>query len=265
MDYDKLEVNHLMRRLASFFITLIILIIIKAIIVQLPSMDTLVFKHEGITIAVIASAVISVIIIGLVLIFGQDIAFRVVRIVPSYPEANPLINTLSILISIIIAYNAFNRILVPFLNKINLNWLYPVIFLCIAIFPVYKITSLLFTSSGKITDLFMGERQTAAAADTVVCPSCGSIVPDSKFCSLCGKEMIRQKANSEFCQKCGSNLKPGVKFCADCGFSVAALESPIVENPEVEETVRDTCAQCNTPLEPGDEFCMNCGSKVSAS
>ncbi|OPY55833.1 MAG: Double zinc ribbon [Pelotomaculum sp. PtaU1.Bin035] len=265
MDYDKLEVNYLVRRLAGFFVTLIILIIIKAVITSLPSMDTLVFKQYGITIANIASAVISSIIIGLILIFGQDIAFRVVRIVPSYPEANPLINTVSILISIVIAYMAFNKILSPLFAKINLAWLYPVLFLCIAIFPVYRITALLFTSSGKITDLFIGERRAAASANTVVCPNCGDIVPESKFCSRCGKEMIREKADSVFCQKCGSVLKPGVKFCAKCGTGTASVESPIEESPPVEEAVRCACAQCNTPLEPGDEFCMNCGAKASVS
>lgn len=262
MDYDKLEVNHLVRRLTSFFITIIILIIVNAIITSLPSMDTLVLKKESITIANIASAVISVIIIGLILVFGKDIAFRIVRIVPSYPEANPLINTIAILVSIIIAYRAFNKILMPFLEKIDLTWLYPVLFLCIAIFPIYKITALLFTSSGKITDLFIGERQTAAAADTSVCRNCGEIVSDSKFCSRCGKEMVREKANN-VCQKCGSTLKPGVKFCANCGTSAAAATSaPTAQPPAVAEVQQNVCPQCNTALEPGDEFCLQCGTKV---
>lgn len=264
MIQDKIEVNHLIRRLAGFFITVIILVIINAIITSLPSMDTLVFKKEFISIANIASAVISVIIIGLILIFAQDIAFRVVRIVPSYPEANPLINTLAILVSIIIAYCAFNKILTPFLAKINLTWLYPVLFLCLAIFPVYKITAVLFTSSGKITDLFMGEKQAAAAENTVVCRNCGEIVSDSKFCSRCGKEIVREKASGSFCQKCGSTLKPGVKFCANCGASaLAAPSSAAVQTPAVEEVPQNVCSECNTVLEPGDEFCLNCGTKVN--
>ncbi|MDQ0287733.1 DNA-directed RNA polymerase subunit RPC12/RpoP/uncharacterized protein YacL [Desulfofundulus luciae] len=249
-EVNRVEVLNLMRRLVGFFITLIILIIIKAIVVKLPSMDATVFEH--ISIAGIASAIISIIIIGMVLVFGQDIAVRTARILPAYPEATQLLNTLFILIAIIIAYSAFDGLLVPFLAKIELTWLYPVLFLLIAILPVYRITALLFTSSGKIADLFMGERQAAAAGDTVVCSSCGNRVPDAKFCSHCGKELVRQEVSPITCRQCGAKLNPGTKFCVNCGAAVAP-----------EDAALRICPACNSSVEPGDEFCSNCGTRIS--
>lgn len=249
-EINKMEVSNLVRRLVSFFITLIILIIIKAIVVKLPSMDILVFQH--ISIATIASAVISMIIIGMVLVFGQDVAVRAARILPTYPEANQLLNTIAVLIAIIIAYSAFNRILVPFLAKIDLTWLYPVVFLCIAILPIYRITTMLFTSSGRITDLFLGEKQAVAVADTVVCHNCGSRVPDTKFCNRCGKELMRQGSNTVTCHQCGVKLNPGTKFCVNCAARVAPEAVP-----------ERICPVCNLFVEPGDEFCSNCGTRVS--
>lgn len=249
-ELNKVEVSELVRRLVGFLVSLIILIVIKAIIVNLPAMDVIVFEY--ISIADIASAIISIVIIGMVLTFGQDIAVRTARIFPAYPEIAQLLNTACILIAIIIAYGAFDGLLIPFLARVNLNWLYPVLFLLIAILPIYRITALLFTSSGKITDLFVGEGQTKAAGGTVVCSSCGSQVPDAKFCSYCGKELVPQEASSVACRQCGTKLNPETKFCANCGAAVTA-----------QSAAAGVCPNCNFAVEPGNEFCSNCGTKIS--
>ena len=71
----KEELSELVRRIVSFIITLVILGIINAIVVRLPAMDIEVY--DTITIANIASMIISVIIVAIVVIFGKDIAVRV--------------------------------------------------------------------------------------------------------------------------------------------------------------------------------------------
>jgi uncharacterized OB-fold protein len=55
-------------------------------------------------------------------------------------------------------------------------------------------------------------------------------------------------ANSMTCQKCGSPVTPGMKFCESCG---AKIE------------VSPACPQCGAALVPNVKFCENCGAPVS--
>lgn len=204
-------------RTVGLIITLVILGIIKAVIVRLPGMDEPV--SELFTIADIATTGIGVVVIVVVLLFGLDISGRIARLLPSFPEIAPLINNLTILIAIIIAYSAFDTIAMPFLREINIVWLYPVFLLCLAILPVYRITAILFTSSGKITDLVLGKRPTSAT--TIVCPNCGSQVAQAKFCSNCGAKLPTIETGIQStCPSCGAVLKPQAKFCSHCGAKV---------------------------------------------
>lgn len=50
------------------------------------------------------------------------------------------------------------------------------------------------------------------------------------------------------CQKCGSPLKPEMKFCESCGTRVAAL--PV-------------CPGCGAALNPGAKFCESCGKALA--
>ncbi len=60
------------------------------------------------------------------------------------------------------------------------------------------------------------ERQAAAAAAALRCPSCGYDNPENtKFCQECGTPM-GPKAPS-FCSSCGVELAPNTRFCGSCG------------------------------------------------
>src|SRR3954452_17961942 len=50
------------------------------------------------------------------------------------------------------------------------------------------------------------------------------------------------------CPACGTENRPGRRFCAHCG---AALEA--------------TCPSCGAANEPGDRFCGECGSSLAAA
>lgn len=254
MEVVKGEVNNLVRRAVGFIITLVILGIISAIITRLPGMETIVFDY--ITIADIASVVVSVAILVLVFIFGQDMAFRGSRMLPAFPEINPIINNITLIVVIVIAYKSFEKVLSPFLDDLGIPWIYPVILLCIAIYPVYRLVAVLFTSSGKITDLIMGERQAVSTGESVTCPKCGSVVPKSKFCSRCGEDMTRLEDKvGDTCKQCGAAMEKGAKFCVSCGGKVE-------EPPKSQE---NRCGKCNSIILPNDEFCSNCGAKVGVS
>ncbi len=214
----KEELSELVRRVVSFIITLVILGIINAIVVRLPAMDIEVY--DTITIANIASMIISVIIVAIVVIFGKDIAVRVEKIIPEFPELNPIIYNIVILAAIIIAYKAFEGLFIPLLDESNIMWIYPVVFLCAAILPIYRLTAVLFTSSGKIADVIVKEKKTTIVG-TVICPACGTSVVKSKFCGACGQELPQPTVAANSCPKCGSALKPGARFCVYCGTEVS--------------------------------------------
>ncbi len=223
MVYDKELVKEqlpeMMRRIVGLAVILIILGIIKAVIVKLPGMYEPVF--DFITIADIADAIIWVAIIVVILLFGQDISKRTGRMFPSFTEITPLINNIAILIAIFIAYNAFDTIITPFLYKIDIVWLYPVVLLCIAIFPIYHIIASLFTGSGKITELMIKKQISEAKTVTITCPNCKSKVVQAKFCSNCGHELPAKEIDTKnICPKCGAELKPGAKFCTKCGTKI---------------------------------------------
>ena len=58
------------------------------------------------------------------------------------------------------------------------------------------------------------EGQTPAAAEAIVCPSCGKSIPArSKFCSECGAKLPK----ATFCPHCGKIMPTAAKFCPECG------------------------------------------------
>lgn len=245
---EKERIKELVSKIVGLLITIIVLLIVKAILVKLPAMENIVVAH--ISIATVASAVISLIILILVIIWGQDISMRTARILPTFPESEPLINKFLILIALIIAYTIFYEIFVPFLYQIGVPWLYPIIFLIAAIFPVYQLIVVITGSSGKIVDLFAGARERVISKQTIICTNCGAEVPMSKFCRQCGKELVA-KTTTLNCPSCGKDLKPGAKFCIFCG---AKFEEKV--------SVPFKCSQCGAPLTSEVIFCNNCGSKV---
>ena len=56
--------------------------------------------------------------------------------------------------------------------------------------------------------------QTTAAG--VKCAKCGEMVT-GKFCSNCGTEVKQAEPVIDKCPSCGSDIKPGAKFCTQCG------------------------------------------------
>jgi Double zinc ribbon len=52
------------------------------------------------------------------------------------------------------------------------------------------------------------------------------------------------------CQKCGSPVKPGMKFCESCGAKIEAGPA---------------CPHCGAPLVPNVKFCESCGKPVVAA
>jgi hypothetical protein len=59
------------------------------------------------------------------------------------------------------------------------------------------------------------------------------------------------------CPRCGQPVRPGVRFCGNCGATLAALAAPAVPAATI------PCPQCGSAVRSGARFCPVCGSQVS--
>ncbi|MBX5321769.1 MAG: SPFH domain-containing protein [Candidatus Bathyarchaeota archaeon] len=96
----------------------------------------------------------------------------------------------------------------------------------------------------------MQQAQAAQAQQLIVCPNCGAKNPAGvKFCGQCGSSLappVKVK-----CPKCGAENPAGMKFCGNCG-------SPLTPQTSAEIT----CPKCGAKNPPGTKFCGNCGEKL---
>jgi len=88
----------------------------------------------------------------------------------------------------------------------------------------------------------------SATPQEINCPDCNNAIPqDSKFCPLCGHQLLVFHQ----CANCGKNLSPNAKFCSRCG------------HPADEKPAPKFCTNCGTENLPGSDFCNQCGEKIS--
>jgi hypothetical protein len=67
---------------------------------------------------------------------------------------------------------------------------------------------------------------------------------------------------STLCPRCGTENRPGLAFCRNCGQRLmAAGVSPTVERPAAPEGTQ-ACPRCGTHNRSGVAFCQNCGANL---
>lgn len=78
----------------------------------------------------------------------------------------------------------------------------------------------------------------------VICPKCGSEMKKGlKFCSECGASLAVQKKK---CIKCGVEINADMKFCPECGANQA----------------QPVCPKCGYKAAAGQKFCPECGTSL---
>ncbi|MFT5698185.1 MAG: membrane protease subunit (stomatin/prohibitin family) [Desulforhopalus sp.] len=78
----------------------------------------------------------------------------------------------------------------------------------------------------------------------IQCTDCQNNIPaDSRFCPLCGHQVILLMK----CSHCGKNLTPKAKFCSQCGKST------------VEKKKNQVCGSCQSENLADSMYCNNCG------
>lgn len=76
------------------------------------------------------------------------------------------------------------------------------------------------------------------------CPDCLNTIPaDSRFCPLCGHQIILLLK----CEYCGKNITPKAKYCSQCG------------KPTTEKKKGKVCKSCQTENLVDAMYCNNCG------
>ncbi|NNK56385.1 MAG: SPFH domain-containing protein [Desulfofustis sp.] len=92
-----------------------------------------------------------------------------------------------------------------------------------------------------------GSKASGQPGATITCPDCSSnIAQDSRFCPLCGHQLVVLSK----CRECGKNLTPEAKFCSRCGTATEQQSQEVV------------CRECGSENMSGATFCNQCGQKL---
>jgi hypothetical protein len=71
-----------------------------------------------------------------------------------------------------------------------------------------------------------------------------------------------EPGESTLCARCGTENRPGIAFCRNCGQRLVAAGAPAtVERPSVPEGTQ-ACPRCGTHNRAGVAFCQNCGANL---
>lgn len=209
----------LYRPLLRLIVGLIILAIINWILTSLPMVSALKIPWLPIPINAIVSLIIGIIMISLFLTFRRDFVPRLERAMPSFKELADIVHSATNLAMIIIAYLMFDKAILPFMQQFA--WVYPLIFLVIAIWPLVSLIVTLYRSSTKIADLATF-KIAEIRGELVMCKSCDAILPASaKYCTRCSAKLDLPATVAPVvmtkCGTCGAGNKAGDVYCLDCG------------------------------------------------
>jgi hypothetical protein len=66
------------------------------------------------------------------------------------------------------------------------------------------------------------------------------------------------------CPRCGTENRPGIAFCRNCGQRLSAGSAATIERPRAPEGTQ-ACPRCGTHNRAGVGFCQNCGANLRAA
>jgi hypothetical protein len=212
-------------------VQLIVLVIINWIITELPMVKAITIPGLPVTITSIISLVIGLVAVTVILVFRRDFIPRLRADYPGTPQAATIVSEAITLAIIVITYAMCEGSIKPLMKQFS--WLYPVIFLAIALWPLYMLITTLYRSSGPIADWAstkIAPAPTMSIDNEIKCTSCGKLSPSSaNFCTSCGASTGTSVCGGK-CEACGAVNRAQDKYCLSCG---ALLE----ENKEYDTRV----------------------------
>ncbi len=179
------------RPVVRLVIALIVVFIIGSVLTSLPMLGDIWLPGMPISITSVISAIFGIILIFLLLNFKRDIVPKVQGRWKAFPEMGTVVKMSVLILIILISYDSFAGIILPFLY--NFRWIYPLAFLGLAIIPIYTLGITLYRNVDKTTDLITGRLTEVAEGRenkedmSVKCGNCGIENENTdKFCSNCG-------------------------------------------------------------------------------
>ncbi|MCX6005970.1 MAG: zinc ribbon domain-containing protein [Chloroflexi bacterium] len=199
-------------------VQLIVLVIINGILTELPMVKAITIPGLPVAITSIISLIIGLVAVTVILIFRRDFIPRLRANYPGYPQAATIVSEAITLAIIVIIYVMCEGSIRPFMKQ--LAWLYPVIFLAIALWPLYILITTLYRSSGPIADWAstkIAPAPTVSIDNELKCTSCGELIPSSaRYCTSCGASTGTSVSGSK-CAACGALNRAQDKYCLNCG------------------------------------------------
>ncbi len=96
----------------------------------------------------------------------------------------------------------------------------------------------------------MQQAQAGKTQEVVICQKCGAKnTAGMKFCGNCGGSLA--PTPKTVCPKCQTPNPSTMKFCGNCG------------KPLPQSAAEIDCSKCGTKNVPGTKFCGNCGEKLA--
>lgn len=97
----------------------------------------------------------------------------------------------------------------------------------------------------------MQQAQAGKPQEVVLCPKCGAKnAAGVKFCGNCGASLAPMP--TIVCPSCKAENPAGMKFCGNCGKTL----------PQPTGGAEITCPKCNAKTPAGTKFCGSCGEKL---
>ncbi len=262
--------NQLLPLLIQTGVGILILLIVWLIVDNLPMLEKIDFPLEF-TLSQLMGAILVTLIIGVLINFGHQAEVRMRTIMPSFPQSGSLLKLFIYMLSIFFAYAAFGPLLLPYMDKVDLDWIYHLLFLLLVFVILGLLGYSLYIHLDKIIPLFSSQGWASSmaapeAAGGAVCDKCGaSHKSDATFCTSCGQKLAPgEKAEPARCSRCKAELKPGARFCPGCGSPVTAETTGSVSTkstaPPPAETPAHSCGSCKTVLKEDARFCPSCGA-----
>jgi len=180
-----------------------------------------------VSINAIISMIIGIIMISLLFNFRQDFVPRLEQALPTFKELAEIVHAATSLGMIVVAYVMFDDVILPFMSRFT--WVYPLVFLLIALWPLVILIVTLIRSSGKIADMAtFGIAKTRG--EVLECPHCHAIIPgNASYCPNCSDKITVVAADGSTikCATCGIENRIGDTFCLGCGKPLSSKETKV--------------------------------------
>lgn len=227
------------------------LLVLMGILAALPPLQDL--KRTQPIIPRVLNITILTALIAVIFWFGWRMKSDLPPLMPRFPGAGNMVFALSGLAISIVAYFAYNpdNITSYYLANQGLPWLYPLIFLLLALGALGALVALAFINIDKLTQLAQG----------------GSALASNP---LARQELTQTRAIKLRCPSCNWPYQVGDQFCSNCAAQLPGMEKqqrqestqPATKSETVSE--QNHCPQCGRVASLGDTFCGYCGQKLTS-